>query len=151
MKPKFKDSVGRWITVGLFEETAGPNKDFILMTIDEARKRFLETQDITGYIFAKLHLGGLQHWKALQASPVLAPLIEEWVEEMEVAKRSDALLRIEAEARGGHFQANKFLADKGWVNRPAGRPSKAEVEREMNKQTKIANNVKSFLRPVKVD
>lgn len=146
---KFKDCVNRWVTVGLFAETAGPNKEFILWTLDEAKDLYLKTRDITGYTFAKQHLGGLSHWKALKASPTLSPILEEWEEEMEIMKRAEALLRIEAEARGGHYQANKFLADRGWDLRIAGRPSKAEVEKELNKQAKIASKVVDFLRPVK--
>jgi hypothetical protein len=146
---KFKDSMNRWVTTGLFTETAGQNKEFITYTLDEARELFLATQDITGYTFAKQHLGGLSHWKALQSSPVMSPILDEWLEEMEVAKRAESLLRIEKTAREGHFQANKFLSDRGWEKHGRGRPSKSDVEKERNKQTKSAGQVVEYLRPIK--
>ncbi len=32
-------------------------------------------------------------------------------------------------ANKGNFQAAKYLADRGWDVRPAGRPSKSEMEK----------------------
>jgi hypothetical protein len=145
----FKDSLNRWITVGLFKETSGPNKDFVLMTIDEAREKFVECDDMTGYVFANRYLGGYAHWKAILSSPAMAEYIEEWMEELETKKRAEALQRIESEARTGHFQANKFLADRGWETRAAGRPSNVEVEKNIRREKKLAAKVEHFLTPVK--
>lgn len=144
----FKDSINRWVTVGLFEETAGPNKEFVCMTIDEARQLFIECDDMTGYVFCTQYLGGYQHWKAILSSPKLEPYIEEWKEELEVKKRSEALNRIEREAQTGHFQANKFLADRGWETRKAGRPSNEEIEKNVRREKKLRDNVQHFLTPV---
>ena len=33
-------------------------------------------------------------------------------------------------AEDGNYQASKWLADRGWHTRPAGRPTKLEIERE---------------------
>lgn len=40
-------------------------------------------------------------------------------------------------AKSGSFQAAKWLADRGWDTRGAGRPSKAEVEREKQFQVTV--------------
>lgn len=71
---KFKDSMNRWVTRGLFKETAITTDEFVLMTLDEARKKYLACGDPTGYVFATEHLGGYKHWKALKNSPVLSPI-----------------------------------------------------------------------------
>lgn len=145
----FKDSMNRWVTVGLFKETAGPNKDYVCMSLDEARQKFIDCDDMTGYTFAVTHLGGYKHWKAILSSPVLREYIEEWEEELEVKKRAAALQRIEKEARTGHFQANKFLTDRGWQTRKAGRPSNEEVEKNLKREGKLQNEVEHFLVPIK--
>jgi len=144
----FKDSLGRWITVGLFEETAGNNKSFIIGSIEEARKEFLKYEDPTGYDFSVNYLGGFKHWKALLSSPVIAEHIEDWQEELEVLIQSKALKRIASAAEGGSYQANKFLNDRGWETRKAGRPSKAEVEKNINREKKLKSSVEHFLTPV---
>lgn len=144
----FKDSANRWVTVGLFQETAGQNKSFILYTLDEARKLFLESHDPTGYIFAQEHLGGWQHFKALEASPALRGHIEEWKEELEAKLRAEHLLGISSLAKSGHYQAHKFMVDRGWEQNSKGRPSKAEKQKHLAREEKLRNNVSEFLRPV---
>ena len=65
----------------------------------------------------------------------------EWLAEQLVPK---AMLTYDAitynaiqQAKQGHFQAAKWVADRGWATRGAGRPSKAEIEREKTIQTRI--------------
>ena len=140
----FKDPIkNTWITSGLFKETAGPNKSFILFTVEEARKLFVQSGDPTGVVFADEHLGGYQHWKALKDCNPLKPYIAEWEEELEVRIRSKQLGNIMKQADEGHFQAEKFLMDRGWEKRGAGRPSKEEVERETRVQSAIKNDYKA--------
>ena len=145
----FKDSMNRWVTVGLFEETAGPNKDFVIMSLDEARKAFVSCGDLTGYIFAENYLGGWPHWQAILSSPRLSEEVEKWVDELDVKKRAASLQRIEEKAEEGHYHSNKFLADRGWSTRPAGRPSKDEVEKNINREKRLQAEVSHFLTPVK--
>jgi hypothetical protein len=142
----FKDSVNRWLTVGLFSETA-TNPASVIMTLEEGRKRFVELADMTGYKFASKYLGGYPHWKALEASS-FSRHIEDWKEELEVAIRCGALERISEEAETGHFQANKFLTDRGWDTRSAGRPSKLEVEKKVTRDAKVVQAAKRFLTPL---
>ena len=147
-KNTFKDVGHRWVTVGLFKETAGPNKDYICMTLEEARIRFVECGDILGVVFADRYLGGYQHWKAIQASS-LAPVIAEWVEELEVRIRSKQLSSISVLADEGHFQAAKFLNDRGWEKRAAGKPSKNEVQRETRVQARMKEGFKADIARIK--
>ena len=143
----FKDSCSRWLTTGLFKETAMGDKNFIIMTLEEGRKKFVELEDMTGYKFSQEHLGGYAHWKALEAS-TFAPHIEDWREELEVKLRCKALENIAAEASEGHYQANKFLADRGWDTRGAGRPSKLEKEKKVARDAKVVEASKRFLNKI---
>ena len=146
---RFKDIGNRWVTVGLFEETAGPNKDFICMTLAEGKARFMECGDLLGIEFADRHLGGYQHWKALMSSPTLLPVLSEWVEELEVRIRSKQLVTISGLADAGHFQASKFLSDRGWDKRPSGKPSADEVERETRVQVKMKDSFTADIARIK--
>jgi hypothetical protein len=145
----FKDSINRWVTTGLFKETAGQNKEFVCMTLQEARDKFMECGDILGIDFADQHLGGFQHWKNINASPVLQPIIADWVEELEVRIRSKQIKRIDTLAAEGQFQAAKFLADRGWEKRAAGKPSKEEVQRETKVQAKMKDSFSADIARIK--
>ena len=145
----FKDTMGRYVTTGFFKETAGPNKSFVAMTIEEARQRFMKCDDILGIDFADKHLGGYRHWKAIQASPVMQPYVAEWKEELEIRLRSKQLKRIAVLSDEGQFQAAKFLMDRGWEKRAAGKPSKEEVVRETRVQSNIAKGFKEDFARIK--
>ncbi len=146
---KFKDPQNRWVTVGLFRETCTTSDDYVIMTLEEARQRFVDCGDITGIDFADKYLGGFQHWKAVQGSARLKPIIAEWMEELEVRIRSQQIKRIDSLAGEGQFQAAKFLADRGWEKRGAGRPSKEEVERETRVQAKMDKEFTSDIARIK--
>ncbi len=143
---EFKTTGGRWITVGLFKETAGPYKEGVRWTLEEAKQLFLETNDPTGWTFANEHLGGYQHWLALRHAKGLEDILKEWDTEIEVKLRYLGLKNVIKSAKGGHYQASKFLVDKGWDVRTAGRPSNEEVDHERKVQAKIKD---SFLADVK--
>ena len=138
----FRDSGGRWYTVGIFKELSS-NKDTVLFTIDEARKLYLECDDITGYTFATKYLGGWKHWLTLHTSPKVKPLIAEWEEELEVRIRSQNLNRINtlAESDKG-YQAAKFLVDGGWKKKTAGRTTKEAIKKEARVQSKMYDEFK---------
>lgn len=144
-----KDTMGRWVTSGFFKETAGENKSFVAMTIEEARTRFIKCNDMFGIDFADKYLGGFQHWKAIQASPVMQPYVAEWKEELELRLRSLQLKRIASLSDEGQFQAAKFLMDRGWEKRSAGKPSKDEVARETRVQSNMAKDFKADFARIK--
>lgn len=103
------------------------------------KRLYLETEDPTEYVFAKNHLLGWKHWQRMCENKIIAKHIQEWREELEVKLRSQAILDAIQEARKGHFQAAKWVADRGWSTRGAGRPSKAEIEHEKKVQARISD------------
>ena len=145
----YKDTMNRWLTTGLFHETA-TKEGTAIMSLDEGRKRFVELGDMTGYLFATKYLGGYPHWKALEASS-FSSHIEDWREELEVKLRCESLSRIADEASHGHFQANKFLADRGWETRGAGRPTREEVKKNVARESRVVEASKRFLVPIRTD
>ena len=144
----FKDSVGRWLTKSLFYEVNNYRiEDALFTTGDEdvtikgkplisLRKRFVEAEDPTGYVIATTFLGGYAHWDALLKSSV-RPEIDKWQNELEVKLRSVGLRNAITLAKNGNFNAAKFLAEKGWDKRIAGRPSKAEVEGRIKQDAEL--------------
>lgn len=144
----FKDVMNRWYTVGLFKELS-KNPDTVIMTLEEGRQRFIELNDMTGYRFATTYLGSWAQWVELEASVNVAPHIEKWREELEVKLRCEGLERIVEESKSGHYQANKFLVDRGWSTRTAGRPSKLEVKRAIASDKRVIDASKRFLAPLR--
>lgn len=144
----FKNSIGHWITRGLFYEQA-PEKTFVCYTLKEhdhegyesLRRLYLECDDPTEYTFAVTHLGGWEHWKKLLECDWFQPHIESWREELEIRTRAQALVRLKQAAANkedkSSFQANKYLLDKGWVEKEAknkvGRPTNDKIIKEAQK------------------
>jgi len=141
-KSKLIDTMGRPLTQSLFLE-CGYNVQYAIFTFNDndktydgrvypsLKKLYLECEDPTEYQFSRKHLLGWSHWKRLNENKMLREHFDEWRDELEIAMRSDAVQAIrDMTADGTNFQAAKWLADRGWDKRGAGRPSKAEVERE---------------------
>lgn len=139
MTNTFKHSKNRWLTKGLFYEASGYDIEFAQFTLDDEDKEvkgkkllsikrlFLSSNDPTEYEFATKHLGGWAHWKAIQGVKDLEQPIQSWRDELEVKIRSEAIRKIAEHAESDKgYQAAKFLADRGWDQRKAGAPSKAE-------------------------
>jgi len=148
-KTKLIDTMGRPLTQSLFLE-CGYNVQYAVFTFNDEdktydgriypslKKLYLECEDPTEYQFAKKHLLGWNHWKRLNENKMLREHFDEWREELEVMLRCDAIKSIiDMTADGSNYQAAKFMADRGWDKRGAGRPSKAEKEREARISDKI--------------
>ena len=103
------------------------------------KRLYLEFEDPTEYEFANTVLLGWKHWQRMCENKVIRKHIDEWREELEVKLRSQAIRDAIQEAKKGHFQAAKWVADRGWSTRGAGRPSKADVEHEKKVQARIDN------------
>lgn len=101
------------------------------------RRLYLECEDPTEYEFATLHLLGWRHWKRLCENRVVRKYIDEWREELELKLRCEGIKSAIQNAREGGFQSAKWLADRGWEKRIAGRPSKEEVKREKEFQSRV--------------
>lgn len=104
------------------------------------RKLYLELNDPTEYSFATTYLIDWNHWVRLCDNKFIRKHIDEWRLELEIKIRAEATKHIMVNARKGSFQASKWLADKGWDVRTAGRPSKEQVEREAKVQASIKND-----------
>ncbi|BFG81829.1 hypothetical protein [Pseudomonas phage PP21] len=140
-KSKLVDSMGRPLTQSLFLEIG--YSEFAVYTFKDRdyaykgtnypslKRLYLEEEDPIEYTFAEKHLLGWQHWKRLQENKIIRKQIDQWREELELKLRSQGvreMLNLCA-SETGNFSAAKYLADRGWEKRAAGRPSKAEKER----------------------
>ena len=143
------DDRGRYKTLSLFLEIAY-DRDAIFTLKDydheyngktyiSLKRLFLEASDPTEYTFATKYLAGWDHWQKICNNQVLAKHIEKWRFELELKLRSEAVRIISGQSRKGSVTAAKWLAERGWDDRPAGRPSKSEIE----KQTKIIQDVQN--------
>ena len=148
-KSRFKDKMGRFVTLSLFYELA-TDKSFAVYSLGEEdreidgvvypslKKLYLESMDPTGYRFAKKHLFNWKHWVKLKANQKLYDdHFSDWEDEMEVFLKSDAISSIIIQADDS-FPAAKFVACKEWEKR-AGRPTKDEIKREDRIAEKIAD------------
>jgi len=148
-KSKLRDSRGRPLTQSLFLEV-GYNTEFAVYTLKDddheyegkvypsLKKLYLAHEDPTEYDFACTYLLGWQHWQRIVRNRVFSKTIEEWREELELKVRSQAVREILVQSASDKgFQAAKWIADKGWDKRSAGRPSNADIERETKIQYKI--------------
>lgn len=151
-KSKLKDTQGRPLTQGLFLEL-GYDTRYAVFTLNDEDKEYndkiypslkalyMQCDDPTEYEFAKKHLLGWKHWQRMNANVILREYFDEWREEFEVKTRSEAIRSIVdlTASESPNFQAAKWLADKGWDKRSAGRPSKQEADREKRIKDKLNN------------
>lgn len=148
-KVKMKDSKDRMLTQGLFLEF-GYNTDFAQFTINDKdkeyngktyislKKLYIEFGDLGEYNFANEYLLGWKHWMRMCGNAQIREHIDHWREELEHAIRSEALESIIDQATvGNSFQAAKFLVDRGWEKRVAGRPSKEQIEDRLKKDARL--------------
>lgn len=146
-KTKLKDTMGRPLTQGLFIDFNYDDKYAVYTLEDEdkeykgvvypsLKKLYLECEDPTEYQFSKKHLLGWRHWQRLKENKALRKHFDEWREELEVALVCEAVMTIRDNSPA-NFQAAKWLADRGWDKKGAGRPSKADAEREKRISSKV--------------
>lgn len=155
-KSKLVDGMGKPLTQGLFLEI-GYNTDYAIYTLKEndytykgklypALKRlYLLEEDPTEYVFATKHLLNWKHWKRICENVMLRRHIDEWREELELKLRSQAIRDMQnlCSTENGNFSAAKFLADRGWDKRAAGRPSSAEKEKRLAMDERLNNEFNS--------
>lgn len=146
-REKLLDSAGRPLTQSLFLEVGYSNEAiYTLKDVDHTyngkvypslKRLFLEKNDPTEYEFATAYLLGWKHWQRMNENKLLRKHFDEWREELEVKLRCEAVKQAIAHAASGTFQAAKWVADRGWATRGAGRPTKADLDREKRIQEKI--------------
>lgn len=145
----FLDSEGRPKTQSLFyeirydKEALYSLKDYHFTvdgkTYPSAKLLYLEVGDPTEYEFAAKYFLNWAHWQRIVANKRIASEVEGWREELEMKLRSEAVKQTMALAKSGSYQAAKFMVDKGWGKRQAGRPSKEEVERNVKFESNMHN------------
>lgn len=151
-KSKLKDATGGPLTQSLFLEL-GYDTDYAIYTLKSddyeykgklypsIKRLYLEFEDPTEYEVATRCFLDWAHWKRICANKLLVPHVEAWREELEVKLRSQAVKDMIGlcAKEGGSYQAAKYLADRGWDKRGAGRPSKEELA----KRAAIAENIEN--------
>ena len=154
----FKDSIGRWRTASLFEETCDdPAKYPPIYTLNggdtsscvSLKDKYLELADTTEYVFAKMYLGGYDHWKRICESYVLKPYIADWRLELDKRLQANYLTQLREIAAGtgnAALSATKYLLEtqtsfgkNGTAKR--GRPSKEEVAGNLKEETRTAKEL----------
>ena len=152
-KSKMLDTMGRSITQSLFLEIGYTESAMFTLKEDDykykgkiypsLKRLYLEEEDPTEYEFASKYLLGWKHWQRILDNKSVREHIDEWREELEVKLRSRGVKALMLSAEAGNHQSAKWLADRGWDLRAAGRPSKAEKENELKKQTNIIDEFKA--------
>ena len=145
------DDKGAPLTQGLFLETSYGNTENVIYTLKsrdhvyKGRKLFsikrlyLEMEDPTEYQFSYEYFLDWDHWNRIKRNKTIASHLEGLEEELEVRLRAKGVSELIKHANSGNsFQAAKWLADRGWDKRAAGRPSKEEMDRESKIQNRIA-------------
>lgn len=144
----FVDDRGRYRTLSLFLEDGydtdalftlkGYDHEYKGKVYPSLKKLYLEASDPTEYQFATTVLADWEHWQRMCSNKILSKHIEKWRIELELKLRAEGVDRILRSARSkGNWLAAKFLAEKGWEQRTAGRPTTDEVEREIKVQAAI--------------
>lgn len=157
---KEKDINGRWICKALFVEWWLPINQtepvFTIQDYDRTKdmadpaaeggitrkfypslyKLYMAAEDPIEFDFATEHLGSYDHWSQLCDTRYFKSEVERWRKELALKLQSRALKLLAAEADSGSknaYSANKFLVEKGWVPKEAGkrgRPSKEAIAME---------------------
>lgn len=160
---KFKNAAGAYLTLNLFYETS-QDKSQVLFTLKDRDhagypslyRLYMEANDPTEYSFAITHLDGWAHWERLTRSGWFQLYISAWRKELELRTRSTALLRIRETAGSAGkeaFQANKYLLNGQWKDKPtarrAGAPSKQEIREAANQIVSDEQTLKTDLERIK--
>lgn len=147
---------GRHLTLGLFFETTLADKTGVIYTLKDQDhegypslyRLYMECADPTEFEFAITHLDGWSHWQMLSNANWFKPHIERWRWELELKIKSQALRRIQEEAKEGKssYHANKFLVEGGYHDKtdsktPVGRPSQERIKKEAERLNQMERDI----------
>ena len=143
------DKMGRHLTQSLFLELGYrpeaiytlKDEDFIYegRMLPSIKQLYLEIADPTEYVFANQCFTGWTQWQRIVANKQMTAVVEQWRFELEVKIRSEGVRQAKNQARKGSWQATRWLSERGWDARGAGRPSKDEVAHERKVQAAVSN------------
>jgi len=154
----YKSSNGKLRTNSLFIELNKTKSLAIFSISDEdvtknsidypsLRKIYLNYNDPTEYEFAIEVFGSWKQWETILGNAQLMTYIQDWRDEAEIKYRSIALKALVATATQDGAKgttAAKYIAEKGWIKRKAGAPSREEragmkkINDAVTKETKEA-------------
>lgn len=148
-RDQLTDSLGRHLTQSLFLEL-GYRPEAIYTLKDEdfeyegrylpsIKQLYLDIGDPTEYEFANKCFTGWTQWQRIVANKQMTKVVEQWRFELEVKIRSEGVSMARGQSRKGSWQATRWLSEKGWEDRGAGRPTKEDVEHERKVQAAISN------------
>jgi len=147
-KADLVDNYGKPLTQSLFLELG--YSEFAIYTFKDTeheykgkkypsiKQAYLAMEDPTEYEFATTYFLGWNHWKRLLENKNIRREIDEWRDELEIKLRCKAVKAMLDSAKQGNYQASKWFADRGWINKGAGRPSREDVLREKEFQSRAA-------------
>jgi len=154
------DTMNRPVTQSLFLEIGyGENAIYTLKESDytyngkvyySLKKLYLAMEDPTEYEFASKYFLGWKHWVRICENRILKNHIDEWREELEVKLRSRGVKALILSAEQGNHQSAKWLADRGWDTRGAGRPTKLEKEQSLKVHKDILDEFRGDMERLKV-
>jgi len=149
--PRFrKNEKGRWAGGGLvLELNKGLRETEPIYTLQDyditvdgkwypsLYRLYMEMEDPTEFEFAKKYLGSYGQWLAICRIAEFKPYHERWQNEVILQLQSRALKALVLESQSeskNSFAANKFIIEKGWIEKTSsrnkvGRPSKEDVAR----------------------
>lgn len=148
-KPPYKSCNNVWYTRQLFFEpwqhinldtkTIRPvfslHQD--LPGLINVRKTFVELKDVTGHDWAIRYLGSYEHYSRLMTCTWFKEATEEYIEEIKVLIRKEALQKLIEISEGAGPQAAsaaRYLANYDWEKaNTRGRPSKEELKGELKR------------------
>ena len=91
------------------------------------RRKFIESNDPTGYTFAEEWLeGGFAEWHKWCKGHAPRKDIPEWKETLSIKLQAQAIVNIAAQRDS--FQASKWLADRGWEEKQDKRTKEAKKQ-----------------------
>lgn len=102
------------------------------------KRLYLNIADPTEYEFATTYFYSWHHWKRCANNKLIAEYVDQWREELEVKLMSEGIKGVINQAYSDKgYQAAKWLAEKGWLDKKVGRPTKEQVEGELRQAAKL--------------
>ena len=143
------DTLGRPITQSLFLEIGySKSAAYTLKEVDHEyegrtypsiKRLYLEMEDPTEYEFATKYFLNWKHWERICANVAIFQHVREWREELDFKLKASATKKMSELAKADKYQAVKWLADKGWAVKGAGRPSKEQLKRDKDIADQVAD------------
>jgi hypothetical protein len=93
------------------------------------REKFLEAGEPTGYVFSEAWLeGGFREWNGFRSGYGVKNDLKEWHDTLAVKLQAQGILNIAKQRES--FQASKWLADQGWLEKMDKRTKEAKKNAE---------------------